>query len=304
MTAPQRIQGIYTPNIVPLDDQGQINEGELRRYVDWLIDRGVHGFYPNGSAGEFTRHTPEERRRIVEIVAEQSRGRAQVIAGAAEANVRETLAACEFYAELGVQAVAIVSPFYYKLDQDSIFAYYHEIASQSPIDVVLYNIPMFANPISVATVQRLTESCERVVGIKDSSGDVGHIIRMITAVQRNRPDFAVLSGWDAAFMPMLVAGCVGGVLGCSGVVPDLVCKIFELTNSGQLEKARALQSDLTTIFDVLLSYANVPDGFREGVRLRGFSAGQSRQPRHAVNGEQQRKVNELREMLTNSGHWN
>src|SRR5262245_50731964 len=132
MNAPQRIQGVYTPNIVPLDDQGEIHEGELRRYVDWLIERGVHGFYPNGSAGEFTRHTQEERRRIVAIVTEQSRGRAQVIAGAAEANVRETLAACEYYADLGVQAVAIVSPFYYKLDQDSIFAYYHEIASQSP----------------------------------------------------------------------------------------------------------------------------------------------------------------------------
>ena len=53
----QRLQGIFTPNLVPMDARGEINEPELRRYVDWLIDRGVHGLYPNGSTGEFNRFT-------------------------------------------------------------------------------------------------------------------------------------------------------------------------------------------------------------------------------------------------------
>ena len=50
----QRLSGIFTPNLVPYDPQGEINEAELRRYVNWLIERGVHGLYPNGSTGEFT----------------------------------------------------------------------------------------------------------------------------------------------------------------------------------------------------------------------------------------------------------
>ena len=82
-----RLAGIFTPNIVPLDNRGDINEPELRRYVDWLIERGVHGLYPNGSTGEFTRFTAEERRRIIEIIADQTRGRVPILAGAAEANV-------------------------------------------------------------------------------------------------------------------------------------------------------------------------------------------------------------------------
>src|SRR5256885_10338585 len=86
-----KLQGIFTPNRVPLDADGQINEAELRRYVDWLILRGVHGLYPNGSTGEFTRFTAEERRRIVQIICDQSAGRVPVLAGAAEANVRETI---------------------------------------------------------------------------------------------------------------------------------------------------------------------------------------------------------------------
>src|SRR5512143_814401 len=81
-----KIQGIFTPNVVPLQANGEIDEQELRRYVDWLIEKGVHGLYPNGSTGEFTRFTAEERRRIIEIMADQTRGRVPILAGAAEAN--------------------------------------------------------------------------------------------------------------------------------------------------------------------------------------------------------------------------
>ena len=159
--AATKIQGIFTPHIVPLDTAGQIDEAELRRYVDWLIARGVHGLYPNGSTGEFTRFTADERRRIVEIVCDQTAGRVPVLAGAAEANVRETLRACETYAGYGARAVAIVSPFYYRLGPESVYAYFREIARNSPIDVTLYNIPMFASPIDVPTIRRLAEFAAR-----------------------------------------------------------------------------------------------------------------------------------------------
>src|SRR3569833_1781969 len=161
MTKPLR--GIFTPNIVPLDARGEINESELRRYVDWLIDRGVHGLYPNGSTGEFTRFTPVVCKRIIKIVCEQTCGRVPILAGAAEANTRETIKACELYHEYGATAVAIVSPFYYKLSPESVYAYFREIATNSPIDVTLYNIPMFASPIDVPTLQRLAEF-PRVIG--------------------------------------------------------------------------------------------------------------------------------------------
>jgi 2-dehydro-3-deoxy-D-pentonate aldolase len=110
-----KLTGIFTPNLVPLDSHGRIHEAELRRYVNWLIERGVHGLYPNGSTGEFTRFTVEERRQIIRIVCDVCKGRVPVLAGAAEANVNETIRACELYHSYGATAVAIVSPFYYKL---------------------------------------------------------------------------------------------------------------------------------------------------------------------------------------------
>ena len=278
MAVQQRLQGIFTPNLVPLDQKGEIHEAELRRYVDWLIERGVHGLYPNGSTGEFTRFTVEERRRIIAIIADQVRGRVPILAGAAEANVKETIKACEYYHDLGVRAVAIVAPFYYKLSPASVYAYFREIGRNTPVDVTLYNIPLFASPIDVPTVQRLSEECERVVAIKDSSGDIPHMIRMIQAVRPNRPEFSFLTGWDAALMPLLLIGCDGGTNATSGVVPELTRKLYDLTMARQIDEARKLQYDLVKLFDTMIYSAEFPEGFRAAVELRGFRMGTGRQP--------------------------
>lgn len=277
-----RLQGIFTPNIVPLDSRGDIAEGELRRYVDWLIDHGVHGLYPNGSTGEFTRFTPQERRRIIEIIADQTAGRVPILAGAAEANVRETVSACEYYYELGVRAVAIVSPFYYRLTSEGVYAYFKEIADASPIDITLYNIPLFASPIDVPTVKRLAEECPRVVAIKDSSGDLPHMMRMIAEVRPIRPEFSFLTGWDAALMPMLLIGCDGGTNATSGVVPEITRRLYDLTVGGRIDEARDLQYRLLPLFDSMLYSAEFPEGFRAALRLRGFDPGKGRQPQSEV----------------------
>jgi 4-hydroxy-tetrahydrodipicolinate synthase len=289
-----KLRGIFTPNIVPLDARGEINEAETRRYVDWLIERGVHGLYPNGSTGEFTRFTAEERRRIIEIIAHQARGRVPILAGAAEANSRETIKACEHYYELGVRAVAIVSPFYYKLSPAGVYAYFKEIADHSPIDVTLYNIPLFASPIDVPTVERLAAECERVVAIKDSSGDLPHMMRMIAAVRPKRPEFSFLTGWDAALMPMILIGCDGGTNATSGVVPEITRKLYDLTVQRKLDAARDLQYRLLTLFDAMLYSAEFPEGFRAALKLRGIDAGTGRQPQSA---DQQLELGNLSEQL-------
>jgi dihydrodipicolinate synthase/N-acetylneuraminate lyase len=294
MTPTTRLTGIYTPNVVPLDDRGEIHEAELRRYVDWLIQRGVHGLYPNGSTGEFTRFTAEERRRIIEIIVDQTAGRVPILAGAAEANTRETIRACEHYHRLGVRAVAIVSPFYYKLTPAGVYAYFQEIADHSPVDVTLYNIPMFASPIDVPTVARLAEQCPRVVGIKDSSGDLPHMMRMIAAVRPVRPEFSFLTGWDAALMPMLLIGCDGGTNATSGVVPEITRKLYDLTLAGHLDQARDLQYRLLKLFDAMLYSAEFPDGFRAALTLRGIHAGAGRQPKSE---SQQLQLSELSRQL-------
>jgi dihydrodipicolinate synthase/N-acetylneuraminate lyase len=272
-----KLQGIFTPTLVPLDDRGQINEPELRRFISWLIERGVHGLYPNGSTGEFTRFTAEERRRIVRIVCDECRGRVPILAGAAEANVKETLGACEAYAGMGADAVAIVSPFYFRLAADSVYAYFAEIARHTPIDLTLYNIPMFASPIDVPTIRRLAEF-PRVVGIKDSSGDLAFMMRMIAAVRPLRPDFCFLTGWEAVLAPMLMVGCDGGTNASSNAVPEVTRRIYELCRAGNYEEAMKWNYRLQELFDMMLFPFEFPDGFRTAAGLRGFQFGHGRQP--------------------------
>ena len=273
-----KLEGIFTPLLVPLDDQGQLNERELRRFVSWLIERGVHGLYPNGSTGEFTRFTAEERRRIVQVVADETAGRVPILAGAAEANVKETLGACEAYAGMGVRAVAIVAPFYYKLSPDSVYAYFAEIARHSVIDLTLYNIPMFASPIDVPTIRRLAIEFPRVIGIKDSSGDLAFMMRMIAAVRPARPDFIFFTGWEAVLVPMLMIGCDGGTNASSNAVPEVTRRIYDLYRAGKVEEAMKWNYRILELFDMMLFPFEFPDGFRAAAELRGFSFGRGRQP--------------------------
>jgi 4-hydroxy-tetrahydrodipicolinate synthase len=174
--------------------------------------------------------------------------------------------------------VTIVSPYYYKLSPSNVYAYFAEIGRHTPIDVTLYNIPLFASPIDVATVQRLSEEFERIVAIKDSSGDLPHMMRMIQAVRPNRPEFSFLTGWDAALLPMLLMGCDGGVNATSGVVPEITRKLFDLTLAGRIDQARELQYKLLKLFDAIVDAADFPEGFRAAVSLRGFRTGVGRQP--------------------------
>ena len=272
-----RLNGIFVPHMVPLDERGEINEAELRRYIDWLIERGVHGLYPNGSSGEFLRFSVEERRRIIQIVCDQTRGRVPILAGAAEANAKATIEACEVYKDYGATAVAIVSPYYYKLSAESVYAYFREIALNSPVDVTLYNIPMFASPIDVTTIRRLAE-LDRITGIKDSSGDMAHMLRMIAAVRPLRDDFTFLCGWEAALAPMLLMGCDGGTNSMAGVLPEMLVDLYKHSVNQRIEQAKELQLRFLEFFDTVVYSADFPEGLRAAVELRGFNMGRSRQP--------------------------
>ncbi len=300
----QPMNGIYTPNITPVDARGRVDEEKLCGYVDWLIARGVHGLYPNGSTGEFTRFTAPERRRIIEVLCQHVAGRVPILAGAAEANVRETIDACETYGAMGVRAVAIVAPFYYKLGPEGVYQYFKEIADHVSVDVTLYNIPLFASPIDVATVRRLAEDCPRVVGIKDSSGDIPHMMRMIASVRPLRPEFSFLTGWDAALVPLLMVGCNGGTNATSGVVPELTRAIYDACTRGQWDRAMQLQYRLLPLFDAMIGQPEFPEGFRRGALARGWDLGQSRQPQSAEQiATAQKTQQQLSQILSELSQW-
>ena len=273
-----KLHGIFTPNMVPLDGRGRINESELRRIVDWQSDKGTSGRSPNGRTGEFTRFSFEELKEIVRIVAEQTAGRAFILAGAAEANVQTTIEAAAYYDTLGVDAVAIVAPFYYNLSPQGVYAYFTEIAKESPINLTLYNIPQFSNDIPNDIILRLAAEQPKITGIKDSSRDLPRFLNMMNEIRPIRPDFVFLLGCEEMLMPALLMGADGGTVATSGVIPEVIMRLYQVSVTGRLEEARAIQYKILPLIKALIFGADFPEGVRQAVAIRGFDMGKGRQP--------------------------
>lgn len=271
------LSGIFVPNIVPYKPDGSIHEEELRRIIRWLGGKGVTGFYPNGSMGEFIRLSYEERRRVVKIVAEEAGGR-PVLAGAAEPNIDLVIEMCNHCADLGCRAVSITGPYYFKLTQESIEAYFRELAAKSPIDIVIYNIPAFANEISVPVLKRLALDCPRIIGTKDTSRDMPRFQQVLHEIKPQRPDFACLIGWEELLCATLFMGGDGGTLSSAGVVPEVVMKIHDEARAGNWKESRRVQYKLLDLFALMVNAPNFPEGFRAGYEARGFVPGRARFP--------------------------
>jgi 2-dehydro-3-deoxy-D-pentonate aldolase len=286
------IRGIFTPNLVPFDERGRVHERELRRYIDWLIAKGVSGIYANGSTGEFPRLTKEERVRVVEVIVDQASGRVPVMAGAAEENPEEVLKVAAHYGKIGCAAISLVGPQYFKLSDDSVCAYFEDIVRRSPIDVLLYNIPQFTNGLSLDTVKHLC-TLERVIGIKDSSRNLPQFLDLMHEVRPKRADFVFFTGTEEMLLPALFMGATGGTVATSGVVPETVMKLYRAFCSGDTELAKSLQFVLLPLIRLMAS-ADFPEGFRLAVTARGFSMGRGRLP---LGAQQQRKCDEIRTTL-------
>lgn len=279
-----KLQGIFCPNMVPLDDAGRsINEPELARLIDYLIEKGITGLYPNGSTGEFVRLEYPERRRVIEIACDRA-GRAgrdvPVLAGAYEAHLDLTVDTMNYYADLGCRAGAIIAPYYYKMSQDSVRQYFEDLADRSRLPVVMYNIPQFANEISIPTIVSLCKH-PNIVGIKDSQRDLPRYMNTISKVRPIRPDFAFLIGCEEILLPSLLMGGDGGTIATSGVVPEMIMRLYNLFRAGKIAEATKIQYQMLELIEVMLTGADFPEGFRAGMSARGFRMGKGRQHQSA-----------------------
>ena len=272
----RKFSGIFCPNIVIFDQAGKINYKEMERYISWLIDAGIHGLYPNGSTGEFVRLSSEERREVVRLIVEVNQGRVPILAGASEANIRDVLQMAEFYADLGADAISLVPPYYYKISDVSLYEYFAEIAQNSPLDILLYNIPQFTQELPLDIMEDLL-AFERIFGTKDSSRDLPRIINTMHRLRPHRPDYVVLNGCEEILLPSVIMGANGGTIATSGIIPEVIVELYERARDGDIERARMLQYRIIPLINHMLLGVNFPEGFKTGVAMRGFDVGPSRQ---------------------------
>ena len=271
----QAFAGIFCPNVVLFDSQNRVNHAEMERYINWLIEVGIHGLYPNGSTGEFARLSQEERQDVVRLVCEVNKGRVPILAGASEANLRDVLKMAEYYASLGVDAIALMPPYYYEISSESLFEYFAEIAEESPLDILLYNIPRFTQELSIDLLERLLPY-DRIFGTKDSSRDLPRLLNTMNRLRQQRPDYVVMTGCEEIVFPSVLMGANGGTIATSGIVPEVIVELYEKAKSGDIERARELQYRILDLINLMLLGVNFPEGFKTGVAARGFDVGPAR----------------------------
>jgi 4-hydroxy-tetrahydrodipicolinate synthase len=236
-----RLVGCGTALVTPFTAAGALDERALRGFVDWQIDEGIDFLVPCGSTGEAATMSVAEQRRVVEITAEQARGRVPVVAGAGSNDTQKAIALSKEMQEAGATHLLHASPMYNKPPQRGIVAHFHAIADATPLPIVVYNVPgRTASNVEAATTLELAKH-PRIVAVKEASGLLGQITDIIAA---RPPGFTVLSGDDELTLPILALGGDGLISVISNVAPRLTAELVRLGRAGRVQEAQAVHMRL------------------------------------------------------------
>jgi len=199
------VKGIIPPVVTPMREDESINEQELRRQVRRQIEGGVHGIFTCGTNGEGYILSPEEKARVLEVVAEEVNGKVPVYAGTGCISTKDTIEQSLRAREIGADVLSVITPSFAAASQNELYEHYRAVAKAVDMPIVLYNIPArTGNALAPATVARLSQ-IDNIVGVKDSSGSFDNMLQYIEET-RQREDFAVLSGNDSLILWNLMTG--------------------------------------------------------------------------------------------------
>jgi 4-hydroxy-tetrahydrodipicolinate synthase len=233
--------GCGTALATPFTAQGAVDERALRSFIDWQLDEGIDFLVPCGSTGEAATMSLEEHRRVVEITADQVRGRVPVVAGAGSNDTRKAIALSRDLREAGATHLLHVSPMYSKPPQRGIALHFRSIADAVDLPIVLYNVPSRTGCNIDASTTLDLSAHPRIVGTKEASG----LLPQITDILDGRPSgFTVLSGDDELTVPILALGGDGLISVVSNVIPRRMAELVRLGRAGDLSGARALHLEL------------------------------------------------------------
>lgn len=288
------IKGIIPAMVTPMDKHGRINESALRRLTNYLIEGGVHGLFPVGSQGEFYALTPEEKKRVIEIVVDETRGRIPVYAGTGAITTQETIALTRMAESAGAQAVSVLTPFFINPSEQELLEHYTSVAKSTHLPVLLYNNPGRTGcKISASLVEKAAK-VDNIVGIKDSSGDM-----TLTAefIRRTPKGFAVLAGRDTLIYGTLCYGGKGSITATANVAPRLVSEIYDAFIAGDLKRSLEAQFKLAPL-RLAFDLGTFPVVIKEALNMIGIEAGIARAPVGTMSDE---KKSELRRVLIEMG---
>ena len=257
------LQGTITAMVTPFNEDGSVDYGCLKDFIDWQCSNGVEGICAVGTSGESPTLSHEEHHKVIEKTIEYAAGRVKVIAGTGGNSTAEAISLTKSAIASGADATLQVTPYYNKPNAEGLYRHFATVADLG-LPVVLYNVPgRSGREIPLATVAKLADH-PAVCAIKEAAGSV----ERVSAIKNLRPGFTVLSGDDSLTLPMISVGAAGVISVASNLIPREMSDFVRTALAGNMAAAREMHAKYYPLFHDLFIDVN-PVMIKEALAIAG-----------------------------------
>ena len=262
---------IITPLLTSIQDDGDIDIDGTLNLVEYVIDGGVDGILPLGSAGEFTSFTFEQKRKFLTEIIKKVDKRIKVLAGTTSLVPQETVDLSNEVLKCGADGVVILPQFYFGLSDEEAYEYFSYMAENIDGDIYIYNYPARTGyNISIDVVLKLIEKYPNIVGLKDTIAETGHTQELISKSRLIRDDFRVYSGFDNQFSANIAAGGSGCISGFSNIRPKLWADWVKAANDNNLDEIHKYQKIINKMMDIYAIQTNFSNVCKNVLKREGL----------------------------------
>lgn len=287
------LKGSIVALITPFHEDGSINFEKLGELLEWHIANSTDGILVLGTTGESTTMTHEEDDAVVEFTLKTVNHRVPVIAGSGSNDTNTMLYKSKKYADMGVDALLVITPYYNKANEEGMIRHFTTVADAVSAPLILYNVPGRTGcSLSVSAVERLSKH-PNIIGIKEASGNISYAVSISRFVNEN---FVMFSGNDDMVVPILSLGGSGVISVFANTNPkeahDMVAEWF----AGNQEKSLQIQQEYLDYIHALFCEVN-PIPVKEALNAMGFKVGGYRLPLYEMAEPNKEKLyNEMRKV--------
>jgi 4-hydroxy-tetrahydrodipicolinate synthase len=276
----KKFRGTGVAIVTPFKSDSSIDFAALGRVVNHVISGGVNYIVVMGTTGESVTLTKDEKKAIISYVAEVTAERVPLVVGIGGNSTQEVINCVRHTNLEGIDGILSVAPYYNKPNQRGLFQHFKAIATCSPVPVIMYNVPgRTCSNITSDTCIELAHECENIVAVKEASGDMAQIMRII----KGKPDnFSVISGDDMMTIPIIACGGSGIISVLANAYPAATTELVSNALKNNYKAARELQFRYLEMIDLLFIDGN-PSGIKAILNIMNICQNNLRLPLVPVN---------------------
>lgn len=289
----RKFKGIVPPVITIFNSEGEIDGDKTKKFIQHLVNEGVHGIFVAGSTGEAPLMSLDQRKEIIDIGVEATKGKVPLFAGIGHNGTKVAVELSKHAENAGADAVVAFLPHYPHPTQEGLYGHYRAIAEAVNIPVFVYNcVEQYGVEIEPETVARLAKD-GYIQGIKDSTADIDHIAEVIRLAGDK---ITVFEGLETKIVSALCLGADGSICTIGNIIPAEMVEIYNLFREGKIEEAGKKQISMRALFNVLASSVEV-QVVKEALNILGYDVGDCLMPANKVPPDIKKKLREeLRKM--------